>query len=147
MKIPTQTLHLVTIESADDIRACHPLMQELRPHLLEAENFCAQIQRQRLQGYKLLAAKLGEDIVGLAGYRETENTIYGRFIYVDDLVVSSKDRRSGVGALLLDEIEALAQKNGFKFLILDTGLSNSLAQRFYFRSGFLAKGMHFVKLM
>jgi len=36
---------------------------------------------------------------------------------------------------------------GCKNFVLDTGLHMALAQRFYFRQGLLARGMHFVEAL
>lgn len=131
--------------STGDVAACFPLMRQLRPHLVDEAAFVAQIMRQQAQGYRLLGT--GESPVGLAGYRAMENTIYGKFVYVDDLVVAETERRGGLGAKLLDAVEAEARKLGCARLVLDTGLANAFAQRFYFRWGMLAGGMHFGKAL
>jgi ribosomal protein S18 acetylase RimI-like enzyme len=131
-------------ETRDEIAACHPVMLQLRPHLLDRDAFCAQIERQQTAGYRLLAASHQDQVVGLAGYRTLENTIYGRFIYLDDLVVSENGRRLKLGTTLLDAVAAETTRQACAHLVLDTGMANSLAQRLYFRWGLLAKGMHFV---
>jgi ribosomal protein S18 acetylase RimI-like enzyme len=131
-------------ETHDDLVACHPVMLQLRPRLTDCAAFCAQIGRQQTAGYRLLAAWRGDVVMALAGYRELENTIYGRFIYVDDLVVAEDGRRDRLGAALLDQVATETRRRGCQHMVLDTGLANALAQRFYFRWGLLAKGMHFV---
>jgi GNAT superfamily N-acetyltransferase len=134
--------------SASEIASTLPLMQTLRPHLIDMNAYVAQIERQMRDGYALLLAREARDAVspiGLAGYRLLENTIYGRFIYVDDLVVDAAARRDGVGRGLLDAVSAVGRAQGCEKLALDTGLGNSLAQRFYFRAGLLATGMHFAQ--
>ncbi|MNR90901.1 Acetyltransferase (GNAT) family protein [compost metagenome] len=135
------------IESDADLAASFPLMQELRPHLTERAAYLEQIKRQYTQGYRLLAAWRNGDMVGLAGYRTLESTIYSRFVYVDDLVVTSKLQRSGIGELLLQSARQQAAILGCKNFVLDTGLHMALAQRFYFRQGLLARGMHFVETL
>ncbi|HEY4074050.1 MAG TPA: GNAT family N-acetyltransferase [Herbaspirillum sp.] len=131
------------IESDADLEASFPVMQELRPHLNDRTAYVAQIAQQRTQGYRLLAAWRDGAIAGLAGYRLQDNLIYGRFVYVDDLVVTASLYRSGLGAHLLQTARQQAVALNCKHFILDTGLHNALAQRFYFRQGLLARGMHF----
>lgn len=121
------------------------LMRILRPHLDDAERYQAQLQRQAAQGYRLLAALEEGEVVGLAGYRELENLLYGRFLYVDDLVVQPARRRDGLGGRLLAAVRSEALDRGCSHLILDTGLHMPLAQRFYFRQGLLARGLHFAE--
>lgn len=125
--------------------ASFDLMRVLRPHITEPANYVAQLLRQTAQGYRLLAAWDAGRVVGLAGYRELENLLYGRFIYVDDLVVHPDLQRSGLGARLLDTVRVEAVQRGCTHFVLDTGLHMPLAQRFYFRQGLLAHGMHFTQ--
>ena len=132
-------------ETDAEIAACFPAMQELRPHLTDAARFVSQARRQYADGYRLLAAWEGSSVIGVAGYRMTENMIRGRFCYVDDLVVLAAERRSGLGALLLDGVVEAARADRIGLLVLDTGLDNRFAQRFYFRYGMLASGLHFTK--
>lgn len=139
----TYTLH--HLEDKDAFQASFDLMRVLRPHVATPATYVAQLVRQTEQGYRLLAAWDGEHMVGLAGYRELENLLYGRFIYVDDLVVSPDLRRSGLGARLLTAVREEGVRRGCDHFVLDTGLHMPLAQRFYFRQGLLARGMHFTQ--
>ncbi len=135
------------IESDADLEASFSVMKELRPHLSDPATYAAQIARQRAQGYRLLAAWHDRAIVGLAGYRLQDNLIYGRFIYVDDLVVMASLHRGGLGEGLLQAARQQAVALHCQHFVLDTGLHMALAQRFYFRQGLLAKGMHFVETL
>lgn len=133
------------LENEQDFQSSLDLMPVLRPHLVDSAAYVAQLMRQTRQGYRLLAAWQGERIVGLAGYRELENLLYGRFIYVDDLVVSPALQRSGLGSRLLNAVRDEALEYQCDHFVLDTGLHMPLAQRFYFREGLLARGMHFTQ--
>ena len=128
------------IAVAQAFEASFNLMRVLRPHVAAPANYVAQLLRQTAQGYRLLAAWDAGRVVGLAGYRELENLLYGRFIYVDDLVVHPDLQRSGLGAVRVEAVQ-----RGSTHFVLDTGLHTPLAQRFYFRQGLLAHGMHFTQ--
>lgn len=134
-----------TAETDEEFAGCFDLMRELRPHLNDVEKFVQQMGRQKKAGYVLLVCYREDVPAGLAGYRLTENTVHGPFVYVDDLVVTETLRGSQVGADLLDAVSAVAREHNCRKLVLDTGLQNSLAQRFYFRYGLLATGLHFVQ--
>lgn len=133
------------LQSEAEISAGFALMRQLRPHLEDLTSFAQQISRQSRQGYRLSGLWQDEQLAGLIGFRESENLLYGRFIYVDDLVVDDAQRSSGLGSKLLDSVRHEGRQLGCSHLVLDTGLQKSLAQRFYFREGLLAKGMHFVQ--
>lgn len=108
------------IESDADLEASFPVMQELRPHLSDRATYIAQIAQQRTQGYRLLAAWRDGAIVGLAGYRLQDNLIYGRFVYVDDLVVTASLQRTGRGERLLQAARQQAIALHCKHFVLDT---------------------------
>lgn len=131
------------LDGDQDIQASFAVMRELRPHLTDVDAYTAQVHRQAGQGYRILAAWQGDQVKALAGYRLQENTLYGRFLYVDDLVTTADARSAGLGAKLLDALREEARKQDCAHFVLDTGLGNALAQRFYFRQGLLAIGMHF----
>ncbi|CAM3896890.1 GNAT family N-acetyltransferase [Bordetella tumulicola] len=137
------SFELRPIDSEQDLQACFPVMQELRPHLTDLTTFIAQVRRQADQGYRLLAAWQDDQALGLAGYRLQENLIYGRFLYVDDLVTTAQARGHGVGEALIKALRNTAKQRDCAHFVLDTGLANDLAQRFYFRQGLLSKGLHF----
>ncbi|KML65271.1 GNAT family N-acetyltransferase [Pectobacterium peruviense] len=137
------TFRLSLIESDQDYLACFEVMRELRPHLPDAATFTAQARRQAGQGYRLLAAWQDNLVMGLVGYRVQENLLYGRFLYVDDLVAAVGVRDQGLGGQLIEAMREEAQRQNCAHLVLDTALGNALAQRFYFRQGLLSKGLHF----
>lgn len=134
---------LSLIDSDEEYLASFDVMRELRPHLADVAAFTAQARRQAEQVYRLLAVWQDNQVQALAGYRLQENLLYGRFLYVDDLVAPADARRHGLGAKLIDALREEARKQGCKNFVLDTALGNSLGQRFYFRQGLLAVGMHF----
>jgi GNAT superfamily N-acetyltransferase len=138
------TLRLSHIDdSSQDYLTCFNVMRELRPHLTDADAFVQQVRRQSQQGYRLLVAWQDGHLMGLAGYRVQENLLYGKFLYVDDLVTVANAQRHGVGGKLIEALRNEATRQSCAHLVLDTALGNALAQRFYFRQGLLSKGLHF----
>ena len=136
-----------SIETLADIGACHAVMMELRPHMKDADAFIRQVMRQREHGFRLSAAWCDGRIVGVIGFRLQENLLYGRFVFVDDLVVHKEFRSDGVGAQLLSVARAYARETHCRHFVLDTGLHMALAQRFYFRQGLLAHAMGFREIL
>lgn len=139
----TPLLTVRHMETDTDVAACFGVMQQLRAHLRTPEDLIARIMIQRAQGYRLLALMDADRAVAVAGYRVLDNLIYGRFLYVDDLVTDARERGRGHGERLIEALREIARNAQCAKLVLDTGLSNALAQRFYFRVGLLAHGLHF----
>jgi GNAT superfamily N-acetyltransferase len=129
--------------SEAEIGACYELMRQLRPHLKSQAEFVARWRRQSADGYRILALWGEGGPAALAGYRITENLVHGKFLYVDDLVSDATERSRGYGARLLEKLKAEGRALGCAKLVLDTGLDNFLAHRFYFRQGLLAQALRF----
>ena len=131
------------IDDEEGVRRCYPVMVQLRPHLTTEDEFVACWHRQVHDGYRLLALLNENRVDAIAGFRVQENLVYGRFLYIDDLVTDEAKRGSGFGELLLTHLKQEACNFGCSKLVLDTALSNSLGQRFYFRNGLLAAALRF----
>jgi GNAT superfamily N-acetyltransferase len=142
-----RNIEIRSIEKPADIGACHAVMMELRPHLKDADSFVRQVMRQCEHGFRMSAASCDDRIIGVIGYRSQENLLYGRFVFVDDLVVHKEFRSDGVGAQLLSVARAYAREIRCRHFVLDTGLHMALAQRFYFRQGLLAHAMGFCETL
>ena len=143
MTSPSDTDRLDWIETIDAARACYPLMRQLRPHLRDEAEFIERWQRQGAAGYRLLTVQRAGRPVALAGYRLQENLVHGRFLYVDDLVTDEALRGGGHGERLLTRLKEEARAQGCAKLVLDTGLDNALAHRFYYRQGLLGVALRF----
>ncbi len=138
--------NLKELTAQDDLLPCIPVMRVLRPHL-EADDGAVveRIKRQMEQGYRLLALMNGSDIVALAGIRLQENLVFGRFLYVDDVVVAPEARRQGHAETLLAAIREMAVETGQDVLALDTALNNIGAQRVYHRCGYENVAYHLIQ--
>jgi ribosomal protein S18 acetylase RimI-like enzyme len=138
------TIDLAYAETAAEIRVCFEVMRELRPHLASAEEFTDRVAGQKKSGYRLLAGRdVSGRVVACAGFRVCENLMHGRHLYVDDLVTLDTERARGHGERLFHFVLAEARATGCEKVVLDTGLSNALAHRFYFRQGMLATALRF----
>lgn len=136
-------IEFIHADHSNDVISCFELMKQLRPKLENAEVFLEKVLRMQKNGYRLLVAYENSTPVGLAGYRQDEMLVHGKYIYVDDLVTSEGKRGQGLGEQLLNKVFELAKKQKCNKVILDTGIGNSFAQRFYFRMGMLPVALHF----
>jgi len=133
-------------ETDDQIAACFPVLQQLRPHLKDRAELVERVKLQNREGY-VLAYAADESGVPAAciGFRRQTRLVHGRLIYVDDLVTSETGRSRGYGAALLDWVEALARHEGIKVIDLDSGTHRTDAHRFYLRQRFAITAFHFLK--
>lgn len=123
------TVHLAV--SAAAIRRCYPVMVQLRPHL-SADQFQRQVRRQqRRGGYRLAYLEHRGAVRAVAGFRVTECLMWGRFLYVDDLVTAAAVRSHGYGQALFAWMVRRARAEGCAELHLDSGVQRFAAPRFY----------------
>jgi GNAT superfamily N-acetyltransferase len=119
------------------------LHRDLRPQL--PPDYAGAMARVFASGGRLALATRGDAVLGLAVWRVLENTMFGRFLYVDDLVTDSALRSRGVGKALLSRCEAVAVELGCREFVLDSGVQRASAHRFYFREGLVVRAFNFGK--
>ena len=129
-------------KTAAEVKRCFPVMAQLRPHLKQSE-FAARIRRQQKQGYQLVFLKETGEIQSVAGFRIVEFLVYGKFLYVDDLVTREESRSRKFGGKLFDWLVARAREHHCAELHLDAGVQRFGAHRFYLRKGMNITAHHF----
>lgn len=119
------------LTSIEELRRAHPVMNELRTHLMDVGEYEAILEEMRTGGYRMFAAVDGDRYVALAGIAIRTNFYYGKFLYVYDLITSESERSKGHGKLLLDHLEELARAEGCQTIALSSGVQRAAAHRFY----------------
>jgi GNAT superfamily N-acetyltransferase len=128
-----------------DVRACYPVMAELRMNLSESQ-FMQQVAKQRLQGYQLLMAYTKNSplvMVGVAGFVLGYKLAWGKHLYLDDLTTLEGYRNLGVGKGMIDWLLQYGKTNGCAAMHLDSGVQRFAAHKFYFRENFHIASHHF----
>ncbi len=128
--------------SEEEVVATFPVMRQLRPHLAEDEYLGRVRRMQASNGYRMAYAEDGA-VRGVAVFRVSEFLAYGRFLYVDDLVVDGGSRSGGYRKLLFDWLVEEARREGCGQLHLDSGVERPGAHRFYLREGMKISSHHF----
>ncbi len=142
------TLSIVESNDPAGIAACYAVMQELREGL-DHGAYESRVSAAMGQGYRLARAEQANGttarVVGVIGYRLWNDLVFGRALFVDDLVVTAALRGGGVGGALLRFAEAVARDEGCVALRLNSGLWREEAHRFYDGFGLSKRGFAFTK--
>ncbi|GJD19795.1 GCN5-related N-acetyltransferase [Rivularia sp. IAM M-261] len=117
-------------ESDSQILGCFSVMYQLRPHLEEV-NFVEQVRYQMKEGYQLAFLEVEGQAVAVAGFRISTNLGFGKFLYVDDLVVDELKRSKSYGEQLFQWLIKYAKIHNCKHLSLDSAVHRFRAHRFY----------------
>jgi GNAT superfamily N-acetyltransferase len=120
---------------------------ELRSHHNSIEALAEQIDKQRQDGYRVVASMEGDLAAAVAGFRVQENTAWGRHLYVDDLVTHPRHTRQGHADALFAWLDEEAKKQGCGEFHLDSGVGENreAAHRFYFNHGLRISSYHFAR--
>ncbi len=125
-----------------DLAACLGLIQELAeyeraPH--EVTNTVAEMEREGFGQNPLFWFFVAEDneegIVGIALYYFAYSTWKGRTLYLEDIVVTERHRRRGIGKLLFDAVAKAAHEAGAKRMAWQVLDWNEPAINFYQKIG------------
>lgn len=136
-------MKLMTTES--DIRACYPVIKQLRPHLPSEDAFVEQVKRQLAQGYHLAAYQDDGVVKAVIGFRYLEFLAWGKVLYIDDLITGADTRKNGYATLLLNWVDQQAKVHHCDQVHLDSGPQRHDAHRLYMKQGFNIIGYHFSK--
>jgi GNAT superfamily N-acetyltransferase len=129
-------------ETDEDIARGFGVMQQLRPHLQEAD-FVATVRRLQRSGFHLALVDERGRVVAAGGFRFIENLFSGRILYVDDLVTDAAERSRGHGRTLLHWLIERARAEGCQSFELDSGVQRFDAHRFYFTNRMVISSHHF----
>jgi GNAT superfamily N-acetyltransferase len=124
------------------LKSAEAVHRQLRPHL--PNDYAGKMARV-LEHARMVLAVEGDAVLGLAVYRQHENTYDGIKFYIDDLVTDDACRSQGVGHALIEYLGQVAKKLGANGLVLDSGTQRTQAHKFYFREGFVIPAFNFKK--
>ncbi len=123
-------------------------MQALRTALVDRDAFVRQVNEcQRPEGYRLVGAFEGAEVVAVAGFRVVHYLAWGHAIYVDDLSTLPGARGRGHARALLDWLLEEARRLGCDELHLDSGVGDHRtdAHRLYMNFRMRITAHHFAR--
>ena len=98
----------------------HALIQELAEYERAPQEVTNTLEEMERDGfgenpiYKFFVAENEEGVVGIALYYTAYSTWKGRMLFLEDLVVTEKLRRAGIGRRLFDAVAQEAKDTGAK---------------------------------
>lgn len=123
------TAKIIELTTDDELEAGYEVMQELRP--LEEEVYFERLGRMREEGYRQFALYEDDEIVSIAGVRNSTTLYHGKHAWVYDIVTREERRSEGFGRELLEFLESWAREEGCQVLELASGLWRDRAHSFY----------------
>lgn len=114
----------------EEIMECFEVLNELRPHL-DSEGFVTLIRElQHSHNYELVYLKQ-TNVKSVMGIRTGLWLHTGRYLEIEDLITSSRERSNGYGAKLLHWAKEYAKAKSCNQLRLVSGVAREQAHEFY----------------
>jgi len=135
------------LNGLDEMLQTLDVLKELYPSLTP-ENYLADLKEMLPNNrYGQVAVFDGDTCVGISGYWIGTKLWCGKYLEIDNLVVSAKVRSKGVGKMIFDYLADKAQQEECSMVSLDSYTSNFKAHKFFYNEGFAPKGFHFINIL
>jgi len=124
-----------------------PALLELRTNAGPLERLIERVDAQRAAGYRVVGAfeEGEEDAQAVIGFKVTENLVWGRYLYIEDVVTRHSGRGKGHAPALMSWVLDAGRAEGCASVHLNSGTAPDRrgAHRFYFNSGLGIVAHHF----
>jgi GNAT superfamily N-acetyltransferase len=138
---------ITELKGKEEMLAQLDVMQELYP-TLTVETYKTLLDGMLPNNeYGQLAVFQDDQCVGIAGFWIGTKVWCGKYLEIDNLVVSAKYRSQGAGKMLFDYLSLKAKNEGCNMIALDSYTSNFKAHKFFYNEGFGPKGFHFIRIL
>ncbi len=123
-----------------------PVLQDLYPSLTLSE-YSSELDLMLPHNYGQVGVFEGDICLGLSGFWIGTKLWCGKYLELDNIVVSKTQRSQGIGKLMFDFLHKKALENDCTMLSLDSYTTNFKAHKFFYKEGFAPKGFHFINIL
>jgi GNAT superfamily N-acetyltransferase len=139
-------MKVIELTTVEEMMATYEVLTELYPSLTR-EEYINELTFMIQHNYTQVVVLENERILGLSGVWIGNKLWCGKYLEIDNIVVSEKTRSKGVGKMIVDYLEEKAKNLGCNMMALDSYTSNFKAHKFFYNQGFSPKGFHFIHLL
>ena len=139
-------MEVIELYTASDMAATFEVLCELYP-TLTLEAYLEELEFMVQHNYSQVVVKEQDVIVGVSGVWIGNKLWCGKYMEIDNIVVSEKARSQGVGQKMVEYLKNKALALGCSMVALDSYTTNFKAHKFFYNQGFVPKGFHFVHLL
>jgi len=122
------------------------VLQDLYPSLTLSE-YSSELDLMLPHNYGQVGVFEGDICLGLSGFWIGTKLWCGKYLELDNIVVSKTQRSQGIGKLMFDFLHKKALENECTMLSLDSYTTNFKAHKFFYKEGFAPKGFHFINIL
>lgn len=134
------------LTTKQEMLANYNLLLEVYP-TLKLNEYNNELDNMIPHNYGQVGVYIEDECVGLTGFWIGTKLWCGKYLELDNVVISSKQRSKGIGQFLFDYMEKKAISEGCTMLALDSYTSNFKAHKFFYNQGFAPRGFHFINVL
>jgi len=138
-----EVIELLTVEA---MLGTFGVLKELYPSLSK-EEYQNELNFMIQHNYSQIAVVEDGLCLGVSGVWIGSKLWCGRYLEIDNIVVSEKVRSQGVGQAMVEYLEKKARDLGCGMMALDSYTTNFHAHKFFYNQGFSPKGFHFIHVL
>ena len=139
-------MEIRALKTKQEMLTNYEILLEVYPNL-KMEEYDRELDDMIPHNYGQVAVFIDNECVGLTGFWIGTKLWCGKYLELDNVVISSKKRSKGIGKVLFDYMVEIAKNEGCSMLALDSYTSNFKAHKFFYNQGFAPKGFHFIKIL
>lgn len=139
-------MEILDLTTLEDMLGTYEVLTELYPSL-SLEQYREELRFMIQHNYSQIAVLEQQVFVGVSGLWLGNKLWCGKYLEIDNIVVSEKTRSKGVGKMMVDFIEKKARELGCNMVALDSYTTNFKAHKFFYNQGFTPKGFHFIQVL
>lgn len=124
----------------------YTLLLEVYPSLT-LEAYKNELDDMLPHNYGQVAVYENNICLGLTGFWIGTKLWCGRYLELDNVVISTTYRSKGAGKFLFDYMKQKAIDEGCTMLALDSYTSNFKAHKFFYNQGYAPRGFHFINVL
>lgn len=134
------------ITTKEEMLANLALLNEVYPEL-RREEYSEELDSMLPHNYGQVGVFDEGNCIGLTGYWIGTKLWCGRYMELDNVVISKKYRSKGIGQQLFDYMQTMALEKKCNLLALDSYTDNFPAHKFFYSQGYIPRGFHFIHVL
>jgi GNAT superfamily N-acetyltransferase len=139
-------MKVIELTSVEEMMGTYEVLTELYPSLTQ-EEYANELAFMTQHNYTQVVVTENERCLGVSGVWIGNKLWCGKYLEIDNIIVSEKIRSKGVGKMIVDYLEEKAKTLGCNMMALDSYTTNFKAHKFFYNQGFSPKGFHFIHLL
>jgi GNAT superfamily N-acetyltransferase len=139
-------MKVIELTSVEEMMGTYEVLTELYPSLTK-EEYTNELAFMTQHNYTQVVVMENECCLGVSGVWIGNKLWCGKYLEIDNIIVSEKIRSKGVGKMIVDYLEEKAKTLGCNMMALDSYTTNFKAHKFFYNQGFSPKGFHFIHLL